>query len=45
MFAKGHINEMLGLQCASLSAGTKVGAGQKGSCKHLNTIFLQMMLN
>jgi hypothetical protein len=25
----GHIYEMLGLLCAFLSAGTKVGAGQK----------------
>ena len=40
----GHIYEMLGLRSASLSAVTKVGAGQKGFCKHLNPNVLYMML-
>src|SRR5690554_4829482 len=44
MFANGHIYEMLGLRCASLSAVTKVGAGQKDSRKHLNPNILYMML-
>jgi hypothetical protein len=40
----GDIYEMLGLRCASLSAVIKVGAGQKGSHKHLNLNILYMML-
>ncbi|ASB50299.1 hypothetical protein CDL62_14700 [Alkalitalea saponilacus] len=40
----GDIYEMLGLRCASLSAVTKAGAGQKGSCKHQNPNILYMML-
>ncbi|TCO09393.1 hypothetical protein EV194_103306 [Natronoflexus pectinivorans] len=33
-----------GLRCASLSAVTEVGAGQKGSSNHLNPNILYMML-
>ena len=44
MHHNGHVYEMLGLRCASLSAVTKVGAGQKGSHKHLNPNILYMML-
>ncbi|ASB50470.1 hypothetical protein CDL62_15590 [Alkalitalea saponilacus] len=40
----GHIYEMLGLRCASLSAVTKVCAGQKDSCKHQAPNILYMML-
>ena len=44
MFANGHIYEMLGMRESKLSAVTKVGAGQKGSRKHLNPNILYMML-
>ena len=42
--ANGHIYEMLGLRCASLSAVTKAGAGQDVSNKRLNPNILYMML-
>jgi len=41
----GHIYEMLGLRESSLSAATKVAAGQNDSCKYLIPNILYMMLN